>query len=183
VTDESQEKPENLDAILRLRKTLKPGAIPRDKLEDYTYQLFEWQENLRKKIKKPSLTEVRRVWGEMKTGGYLRTIELKVSLEKAVYRLLQILGLPQREGDPAENAIDYILTFNGYVFTLYDSHSEELHLGYLSPIETPFPQLVEMRKRGERPPEEPPPQVADELRLMIEDLVNYPIAARTGIIL
>jgi len=183
VTDESQEKPEDLDAITRLRKTLKPGAIPRDKLEDYTYQLFEWQENLRKKIKNPSLMELKPVLEEMKWGGYLRTIELKVSLEKAVYRLLQVFGLPQREGDPAENAIDYIFTFKGYVFTLYDSHSEELHLGYLSPVELPLGKRAEMRERGETPPGDPPPEVADEVQAMIEDLVNYPIAARTGAIL
>jgi len=40
-----------------------------------------------------------------------------------------------------------------------------------------------MRERGETPPGEAPPEVADRLQTLIEDLVNYPIAAKSGIIL
>jgi len=169
--------------ILRLRKTLKPDAIPAGKGQEYADKLWAWQKALRKKIKKLSRKEMAKLLKGMKWGAFLRTIELKVSLEKAVYRLLQVYGLPQGGGDSSENTIEYLLGFKGYVFTLYDSHCETLHLGYLSPVELPLGKRAEMRERGETPPGDPPPEVADEVQAMIEDLVNYPIAARTGAIL
>lgn len=108
---------------------------------------------------------------------------MRVPLEKAVYRLLIVYGLPQSGGDPDKCNIDYIFEFEGYVFDIYDYYSEHLSLGYLSPIETPTEQFLKMRERGETPPEEPPPEVADRLQALIEDLLNYPIAANSGTVL
>lgn len=70
----------------------------------------------------------------------------------------------------------------GCAFTLCDSHSEALHLGCLSSAELPFGKRAEMRERGETPPGEPPPEMADE-QTMMGDLVNHPIAAKTVVIL
>ena len=178
--DKPQEKAEDMDAILRLRKRLKPDEIPVDKRQRCAEQLWAYQKNLRKKVKKLSMRKTNRVGREAKSGWRLRKIRLKVPLEKAVYRLLNVYGLPQGGGDPEKSTIDYLFEFEGCIFDVYDYYCEHISLGFISPIETPLNQLAEMRKRGKTPPEEPPPDVTNRLQKIIEDLVNYPVISGIG---